>query len=251
MIVDADARASRRLCGVLRSLRTRRPARLRAAALLALALACASTAHDPLGNRDRHGPRDVGRYIAALTAEERIQELDPVGTIQTLAISEDAVVADLGAGPGVFAVPLGRHLTRGFVFAVDVEPRQLDALRERLRAERIDNVVPVLASPSDPHLPPARLDWILIVDTYHHLEDRVAYLRRLGDRLAPGGRLAILEFQDGTLPVGPPADHKVPRAQRISELQEAGFEPIGRYTTHRYHDLDVWQHTRGAPQDRR
>lgn len=192
-------------------------------------------------NRDRHGPPDVARYVAALESDARVRDLDPEGVIRTLSIPRDAVVADLGVGPGVFALPLARHLERGLLYAVDVEPRQLDALREKLLAERLENVVPVLASYSSPHLPPDGVDWMLVVDTYHHFEDRVAYLRTLRGDLAPGGRLVILEYKPGDLPVGPPADHKLSHATRFAELREAGFEQVASYATHAHHDFEVWR----------
>ena len=192
-------------------------------------------------NRDRHGPPDVARYVAALENEARVRELDPEGVIRTLGIAEDAVVADLGVGPGVFALPLARHLKRGLLFAVDVEPRQLDALREKLIEQKIENVVPVLASHSDPHLPPRGVDWILVVDTYHHIDDRVAYLRRLRGDLRADGRLVILEYKPGELPVGPPAAHKLSREVRFRELEEAGFVRTASHATHVHHDFEVWR----------
>ena len=132
--------------------------------LALLSLSCAPSPGSPGGpNRDRHGPPDVVRYIQGLQRDERVRELDPEGVIRTLAIPPTAVVADLGVGPGVLALPLARHLSDGLVYGVDVEPRQLDALRERLRTERVDNVVPVLASYSDPHLPAHGIDWIFVV----------------------------------------------------------------------------------------
>lgn len=215
------------------------------AALCLLAGLTAGCASDPVqsgaANRDRHGPPDVARYIERLQREERVRELDPEGVIRSLPIAHDAVVADVGAGPGVLTLPLARHVSEGLVYAVDVEPRQLDALRERLREEGIENVVPVLASYGDPHLPPGGVDWLFIVDTYHHLEERVAYLRGLRRDLAPGGRLVIIEYLPGELPVGPPADHKLSHAQRFGELREAGFEQVERFELHRHHDFEVWR----------
>jgi len=211
--------------------------------LVTLLLACASgsVGGEAPSNRDRHGPADVDFYIERLQSPERVRELDPEGVIRALAIPTNAVVADLGVGPGVMALPLARHLVDGLVYGVDVEPAQLDALRERLLAEGLANVVPVLASYSDPHLPPRGVDWILIVDTYHHLEDRVAYLRTLRGDLAGGGRLVILEYMPGELPVGPPAKHKLSHEQRFGELREAGFELEKRFEIHRHHDFEVWR----------
>ena len=229
-----------------RTARTRRRGSLRlsrsAAALLAAAvLACQSSSPGlEAHNRDRHGPPDVERYIEMLEREERVRYLQPDVVIEALRLPRDAIVADLGSGPGVFALRLARACPTGVVYAVDVEPRQLDALRARMTEEGIGNIVPVLASYDDPHLPPGRVDLILISDTYHHLSDRVEYMRRLLRYLAPGGRLAILEFKPGDLPVGPPAHHKLPEGQRQKELQEAGWERELRLDAHRYHEFEIW-----------
>ena len=191
-------------------------------------------------NRDRHGPRDVDHYIDMLERPARVQELAPERVVALLEVAADAVVGDIGAGPGVFALPFARACPQGVVFAADVEPRQLDALRERIRQSGLRNIVPVLASYDDAHLPPGRVDLLFIADTYHHLEDRVAYLQRLQGALRPGGRLALLEYKPGDLPMGPPADHKVPVEQRHRELQAAGFRLIHHFDSHRYHDFEVW-----------
>jgi len=198
----------------------------------------ADTAAEP--NRDRHGMADVERYIEVLGSESRVAELRVPEVVAALALPADAVVADIGCGPGVFALPFARACPDGYVLAVDVEPRQLDALRERLLAEDVANVVPVLGSYSDPHLPPGRVDLIFVADTYHHLEDRVAYFERLARALAPGGRLALVEYLPGDLPVGPPADHKLPAGVREAELGEAGWRLERRFELHRYHAFDVW-----------
>ncbi|MFQ5699803.1 MAG: class I SAM-dependent methyltransferase [Myxococcota bacterium] len=180
--------------------------------LAGVALGCPSTrggaADGP--NRDRHGPPDVSRYIRGLERPDRVRELDPEGVIRTLALPRDAVVADLGVGPGVFALPLARHLKEGLVHGVD---------------------------------------WIFIVDTYHHLDDRVAYLRGLRRDLAPDGRIVILEYKPGELPVGPPASHKLSHEQRFGELRGAGFEQIQSFETHRYHDFEVWRSVGGGAAD--
>ncbi|MBW2274432.1 MAG: class I SAM-dependent methyltransferase [Deltaproteobacteria bacterium] len=203
-------------------------------------LALASSLPALAQNRDRHGPPDTEAYIAQLLRADRLEMLQPERVIAKLALPEDAVVADLGCGPGVFALPLGQHLKRGMVYAVDVEPRQLDALRGRLEAEGVTNVVPVLASYSNPHLPPGRVDLVLVVDTYHHIDDRAQYFRGLRAALRPGARLVLLEYEPGDLPVGPPASHKVPTEKRMAELREAGYELEESFDSIRYHDFEVW-----------
>ncbi|MCZ6598404.1 MAG: class I SAM-dependent methyltransferase [Planctomycetota bacterium] len=206
-------------------------------ALLAALVACQSAP----ANRDVHGPDDVESYIARLVSTQRLAELQPELVVSKLALPRDARVADIGCGPGVFALPFARACPDGVVYAVDVEPRQLDALRTQLLDEHIENVVPVLASYTDPHLPPAGIDLIFIADTYHHLEDRIDYLKRLRDDLAPRGRLAIIEYLPGDLPVGPPASHKLPEGLRERELAAAGFELAESFQIHEWHSFEVWR----------
>lgn len=192
-------------------------------------------------NRDPHGDPDVGRYVARLASPDRIAELRVDEVVAKLAIASDATVGDLGAGPGIFAISFARVAHEGFVLASDVEPGQLDALRAALVAANVHNVVPVLASFDDPHFLPGRMDLVFVGDTYHHLRDRVAYFRKLQASLAPGGRLAILEYKPGKLPVGPAEDHKLPAGMREAELTEAGYSLVDRFTTHAYHDFEVWR----------
>jgi len=191
-------------------------------------------------NRDPHAPRDVQSYIDSLMSDERITDLKPDRVVAALMLPEDAIVADLGSGPGVFTVPLAKALRRGIVYAVDVEPQQLDALRQRLIEEDLHNVVPVLASFSTPHLPPARLNLVLLVDTYHHIEDRIEYFRRLRAVLRPGGRIAIIEFKAGEPANGPPVEASLPEGLRQEELQAAGFSLLRAFDIHEHHDFELW-----------
>jgi SAM-dependent methyltransferase len=217
--------------------------------LLLVLLLCACRGGEPqssvLPNRDLHGPEQVGEYIERLASPERVAELQVDLVLEKLALPDDAAVGDLGCGPGVFAIPLAQRLPHGVVFASDVEPRQLDCLRERLHENGLANVVPVLASYDDPHFPPRALDLVLIVDTLHHIEDRERYLSRLRDVLRPDGRLAVLEYKPGALPVGPPADHKLVAGELERTLRAAGFERSETFATHAYHDFEVWRVKRG------
>jgi hypothetical protein len=77
----------------------------------------------------------------------------------------------------------------------------------------------------------------LLVDTYHHLEDRPAFLAHVARALAPArGRFAVVDFRDGPNPVGPPPEHQIPRAQVEREITAAGF------TLRRAHEFLPYQY---------
>jgi SAM-dependent methyltransferase len=84
-------------------------------------------------------------------------------------------------------------------------------------------VVPVLASRDTPRLPHGSVDVVLVVDTYHHLDARVAYFEALRAALRPGGRVAVIDWQKRPLPVGPEMDHKLAREQVVEEMGRAGY----------------------------
>lgn len=192
-------------------------------------------------NRDKLGPRDVAQSIAHLERPERVAELKIDVVLEKLALPRDAVIGDLGCGPGLFTLAFAHACPAGVVYASDIEPAQLDRVRAKAEADGLPNVVPVLAGPHDPHFPRDRFDLVFIADTYHHLEDRVAYLRRLRTVLRPGGRLVLLEYKPGELPVGPPASHKLPSGVMDREMELAGYVLIDRFATHAWHDFEVWR----------
>jgi ubiquinone/menaquinone biosynthesis C-methylase UbiE len=215
--------------------------------LWTLALALAAACHAPpaattaASNRDKHGPPDVGQYIERLESNERIADLQVDKVIEKLHLAADATVGDLGCGPGVFTLAFAKACPRGVVYASDVEPAQLDQVTAKIAAHDAHNVVPVLAAYDDPHFPPARLDVVFIADTYHHLEDRVAYMRRLQRALTNNGRVVILEYKPGQLAVGPPPEHKLAAGVMDKELADAGYALVERFDTHPNHDFEVWR----------
>jgi predicted methyltransferase len=171
-----------------------------------------------------HDFADVDQWRRVFDDPARDAWQKPRALIAALGLRPGMWVADLGAGTGYFSRYLDAAVgPRGVVFAVDTEPNLVAYLRTRAEEERTASVVPVLASRDDPRLPPRALDLVLVVDTYHHLDRRLAYLQRLGAALKPGGRIAIVDWEKRALPIGPPPEHKLAREQVVAEMRAAGF----------------------------
>ena len=90
-----------------------------------------------------------------------------------------------------FYVPLDAVGNDGQVYAVEVEAELVQAMESRFESE--SNVEVVLGRFEDPLLPDGKIDLILIVNTYHHIEEREVYFGKLRGDLAPGGRVAVIE----------------------------------------------------------
>jgi len=146
----------------------------------------------------------------------------PHDVVSVLRLAPDAVVADIGAGTGYFSARLATMLPKGRVFAADIEPAMVRYLTERAARENLANMIPVQARADTPGLP-AKVDLVLMVDTYHHIEGREKYFRGLLQLLKPGGRVAIIDFNADS-PDGPPKAVRLAPAQVTFEMAAAGYE---------------------------
>jgi SAM-dependent methyltransferase len=188
-------------------------------------------AHDPNHHGDdnddatmSHRFGDVKEWVARFDDPARAAWQKPEDVVRSLGLAPGQSVADIGAGTGYFNRFLSEAVgANGRVYAADIEPAMVDHMKERAATEKTPNVVPVLALPDDPKLPEAGVDVILICDTYHHIDNRLVYFDRLKRALHPGGRLAVVDFKPGDLPVGPPPEHKLAPDFVIGELQKIGW----------------------------
>jgi len=148
----------------------------------------------------------------------------PAEVIEHLRIPPGSTVVDLGAGTGYFIAALSKGVgPSGKVLALDVEQKMVDFMARRAREQQLTNVEPKLVQPDDPGLTARSVSRILIVNTWHHIDDRSAYARRLAAALAPGGELWIVDF---TLEsdLGPPAGHRLDAPRVVSELEAGGLD---------------------------
>ncbi|HEU4645628.1 MAG TPA: methyltransferase [Burkholderiales bacterium] len=151
----------------------------------------------------------------------------PHEVIQSMALKPDAVIADIGSGTGYFAVRFANMVPQGRVYGVDIEPDMVRYLAERAKREKRDNVIAITGAPDDPRLP-EKADLVLMVDVFHHIEDRARYFRNLRASLKPGGRIAIIDFRLDS-PEGPPPAARIAPERVIAELKGAGFALAKRH----------------------
>jgi SAM-dependent methyltransferase len=191
-----------------------------AALSLALALAtgpaAAQTPHTH--QHDFSGAQQWAKYFDD-PARDRWQK--PHEVIQALKLPRDGAVADIGAGTGYFTVRLAHMTPGGKVYGVDIEPDMVKYLAERAKREGLANIEAVQGRPDDPRLP-AKVDRVLVVDTYHHIGSREAYFRHVRGQLRPGGSVAIIDFRPES-PIGPPVASRVPRDRIVAEMTRAGY----------------------------
>ena len=173
--------------------------------------------------------RDPKQYQQVLENPDRLAALQVDRVVQALALQPGMRVADLGAGTGVFTLPIAKAVgDKGKVYAIDVDSGLLAIVAEKAKANRLANIETVVAGANDPHLPEP-VDLLFVCDTMHHLPDQSAYVRQFAKLLRPGGRVAVIDFSEGHWPEGHEKFAITP-AQVDSWLQAAGFRRTARHT---------------------
>jgi len=150
----------------------------------------------------------------------------PADVVAALELHPGDQVADLGAGDGYFVERLSQAVgPDGTVYAVEVDAELVDELSQRFPPEQT-NVEAVHGAFEDPRLPDGSVDLVLIVNTYHHIEDRPAYFRRLKQDLSAQGRVAVIEPNEdlgGVLSLALDEGHTSSAPAVELEMQDAGY----------------------------
>lgn len=152
----------------------------------------------------------------------------PKQVVERLDIQPGARVADLGAGGGYFtwylAAAVGPH---GKVYAVEIDDTALVIIEREMKSRGVRNVVPIRGEPGDAKLPEP-VDLVFSCDTYHHMQDRIAYFQSLARYLKPDGKVAILDFHaegffSGLL------GHGTTKQEVRREMESAGYRLAAEY----------------------
>jgi len=179
--------------------------------------------------------------LAACSSEKPTYSNDVLWLIDVLELTEESVVADIGAGNGSQAIQVARYIgPEGMLYATELGEETLETLRQTIERREIENISVLEGDPAKTNLPAKCCDAIYLRRVYHHIAQPDSMNRSLFESLNPGGRLAILDFEpDGA--EGMPGDrdtgdsHGITTKTLIDELNLAGFEQVrdvqfsGRY----------------------
>jgi len=144
---------------------------------------------------------------------------------EALALKAGMVVADVGAGKGQLTRALAETVgPGGQVFATEIDPGRLKALRAMLAETDLGNVTVVEAKPRSSGLAAGCCDAIVLRRVYHHVTDPAETNASLLRALRPGGLLAVIDipppFFLGRGSLG------VPAQSVVDEVTASGFEML-------------------------
>ena len=201
------------------------------------------TDHDPDGIGKFYMGREIAQVMGYqgaswLERPDRVKEEEPAKLLKALDLKPGMVVADVGAGSGYYTFRLAPLVgEQGKILASDIQQEMLDLIVEKAKKLKVTNVAPVKGTITDPKLPAAGVDLILLVDVYHEFSHPFEMAEKMVDALKPGGRLVFVEFrlEDEKVPIK--LVHKMTERQVIKEM-----EPFPEMKHVKTVDTLPWQH---------
>ncbi len=156
--------------------------------------------------------------------KDRDQKLQTGRVLDTLKLHPGSVFADIGAGGGWFTVRAAKRIAPdGKVYAEDINPKAVDAIRDRAKRENLADIEPLLGTPDNPNLPVNTLDAALMLRVYHEVAHPPVLLGHLHEAMKPGALFAVIDHP------GNGADHGINPEVVRAEVEKNGFRFVRQY----------------------
>lgn len=179
------------------------------------------------GEARQLGSRPAEEWVKMLDGPTRVAALKIDEVVAAMKLQPGQTVADIGAGTGLFEVPIARAVgPAGRVYAVDIDAGFFPEIRKRVADAKVTNVDTVLGQFTDPALPARNIDVALFHDVMHHIERRPEYLKTLASYLAPAARIVIVDFEPAQGPHPDQPQLQVSRQQLAVWMRDAGFAQV-------------------------
>ena len=171
-----------------------------------------------------------------LERPEREQEEETSTLLKNMNLQPTDVIADIGAGSGYHVFKMAPQVGKGKVFAVDIQPEMLNAMKKKKNDLGQSNVKLIKGEEKSTELPENKVDKVLMVDVYHEFEFPIKMIQSIKNALKPTGKIYLIEYraEDASVPIK--RLHKMTEDQAVKEMNAAGFKLIENI------DNLPWQH---------
>jgi ubiquinone/menaquinone biosynthesis C-methylase UbiE len=160
-----------------------------------------------------------------LETPSRLEELNPLDTLKRIGLTDDSVVADIGAGSGIFTLPAARA-SSGAVYALETDHEMLKLIDNKARSEDLPNIIGIHVEDNRLDLGDNCIDIVLMVTVLHELADQLIMLQETRRIMKEKARLAIVEFHPGNTPNGPPPGIRLAREEVYEMLDRSDLTVV-------------------------
>jgi ubiquinone/menaquinone biosynthesis C-methylase UbiE len=175
------------------------------------------------------------KKLDKLNDPRRLEYLNPDFIWEKAALPDPAVLVDIGAGTGFFALLFSRKMKEGKVYACDISSEMISWMNGNLPAESKGKLIPVKMEETSVPLSGGMADLVYMINLHHELEDPVMILKESFRLLKKSGKVIVIDWKKEETPEGPPLGLRVEEEAIESHMRDAGFSEIAKYRALPYH----------------
>ena len=153
-------------------------------------------------------------------------------------IKPNMAIADFGAGHGFFSVIFARKVgSSGQVFAIDILPQTLEAIRSKAKLEGLFNIKIIrgnLEKPNGSALEDESCDMVFIANVLFQVPDKPGLINEAYRVLKKNGELVVVEWKP-YIALGPQKEHRLSEEELKQLVISKGFsepKPINAGSHH-------------------
>jgi ubiquinone/menaquinone biosynthesis C-methylase UbiE len=203
-------------------------------------------------HKQHHSPHahgDANQHMHKTEHAELIKRFDdptrdewqrPEKVLELMGPLSGKTLIDIGVGSGYFTSYFLK--AKANVVAGDVDAKFLDHIKTKFPAKDYPKLTLSKIAYDNPNMKANSFDYAFTSNTYHHIENRVEYLKKVKTGLKVGGHFVVVDFKPNPKTqkrVGPPLEMRVPVTTVVQELLEAGFDHLRIYDLELEHQYVV------------
>lgn len=148
---------------------------------------------------------------------------DPVKNLKAFQLKEDDIVADLGAGTGYYSIALSPLVSRGKVYAVELQKDFLDTIKSKVKDAHLPNVEIILGNVEKlggTKIGDSIVDSIIASNILFQVEDKDQFFLEMKRILKPNGRVLFIDWDESSI-----MDRKmiIPKNKARTMFEKKGF----------------------------
>ena len=163
---------------------------------------------------------------------------DPAKNLRQFALRSGMDVADLGAGPGAYALAAAEIVgTSGHVFAVEIQKNLVQKVRAEADSQNMDNISVVwgdIEKLEGTTLADDSVDVVLLSNVLFQAKDVPAVFSEAKRILRDDGFIFVIDWSDSFGGLGPQEDHLISADEIARVVKDLGLKVVS--------DVDVGAH---------
>lgn len=160
----------------------------------------------------------------------RIVDIDPTFIWNKIGLPNAAIIADIGAGTGIFSKEFSKLWPKSKILALDISPIMISWMNENI-CPYFPSISTMLMKESETPLDDNSVDVVIMINLHHELHDEVAMIKECRRVLKKGGKIAISDWKKQETPKGPPLDIRFDSSEVAEQLANCNFEKIKTFNS--------------------